>query len=255
MWSMTFGIEANFPGTPNLVLGGSIFVLSSEHERPQSIVGSKATESGDGQELRESQLVRGSRAYNYQLGAFVVGAWAFLGAYLWCIQSIFRWIMYKDLSAGAYFTMSIRMILAVFVAIAVYHLTGGGEIQGKEHAGSQIDLVWPAIGFMIGMFPSKGIKLIQENVDVFIRTKPSERLPLDLIQGITDFSKEWLNALGIDNSQNLARTPLELLRLNSPLAEEMLIDWKGQALLHTYFSSLYTIDRLQKSGNCSPLCA
>jgi len=87
-----------------------------------------------------------------QMGSRLVFGMAFLGAYVWGFQYIFRRYSLNDLLSSVYYDLSIRMILAAIIAVVVYNayaaLSGGSDSNGGITAN-----IWPALAFLIGIFP------------------------------------------------------------------------------------------------------
>lgn len=54
-------------------------------------------------------------------GSTLVFGMAFLGAYLWGLQHVFRRYSLNDLNPGVYYTLSLRMILAAVIAMLVFN--------------------------------------------------------------------------------------------------------------------------------------
>ena len=159
---------------------------------------------------------------------------AFLGAYIWSIQYIFRRMMTLDLPPGAYYSVGSRMIFSAFLAVVFqYAIT----ISHANQFSSSSQFI--VISFLIGIFPEKALAWMKESVGSMFadHRDASDELPLDMIEGISSFHKTRLLELGIDNVQNLAHASLLELILKTPFKPRVLVDWMAQARLCLEFKS------------------
>ncbi len=90
------GLEIGFAKQPSLLLGGARL---------------------DG----TNSITIGSEFHIYQQRALLFVGMAFLGAYLWGMQSIFRRYSMNDLMPGTYYNLTVRMILASTISLLIYH--------------------------------------------------------------------------------------------------------------------------------------
>jgi hypothetical protein len=157
-------------------------------------------------------------------------AMAFLGAYIWSIQYIFRRMMTLDLPPGAYFSVGTRMIYSTFLAVVFQYLLVGTEVGGT----SQVVVV----SFLTGIFPERVLSWMRDSAgQIFAKPKISApQLPLEMIEGISGFHKARLFELGIDGIQNLAHASLLELILKTPFKARVLVDWMAQARLCLEFN-------------------
>lgn len=153
---------------------------------------------------------------------------AFLGAYIWSIQYIFRRMMTLDLPPGAYYSVGSRMIYSAFLAVVFQYAVTVGEI--KDFSASSQFIV---ISFLIGIFPERALAWMKDSTGrIFADHRDSsDELPLEMIEGISGFHKTRLSELGIDNVQNLAHASLLELILKTPFKPRVLVDWMAQARL------------------------
>jgi hypothetical protein len=161
---------------------------------------------------------------------------AFLGGYIWSIQSIFRRLVTVDLPPGAYYAVSVRIVVASFVALLFAYV--------PEPLGQAV----PVIAFLCGIFPDQALNYIRTRTSVF-RYDGGQRaddMSLDNIEGVSMFHKSRLNEVGIDNAQNLAEANLVELLVRTPFKPPVLIDWIGQAKLYVIFKT--DIARLRDVG-------
>ncbi len=167
--------------------------------------------------------------------SFVILGMAFLGAYLWGMQYVVRRYLLDDLTPGVYFTLSMRMLMAGAVAVVIYNgyeaLSGSGEPSGG--IGSA---VWPALAFLLGMFPQRGISWLSDRLTFFSpEGNPAvRRAPVDMIEGVSAYDRLRLEECGIDDCYDLAMADFVPLALSTPYSARALVDWILQAKLCIY---------------------
>ncbi|AWB65262.1 hypothetical protein C2869_01840 [Saccharobesus litoralis] len=161
----------------------------------------------------------------------VCAAMAFLGAYVWAIQFIFRRMMTLDLPPGAYYSVVMRMIYSVLVAVVFQYF-----MQDKAQ---EFEAQFLVISFFIGLFPERAIMFMREGLShIFARGKHSaNELQLDMIEGINGFHKSRLTELGIDNVQNLAHASLIEVIIKTSYKPRVIVDWMAQARLCLEFKN------------------
>lgn len=171
-----------------------------------------------------------------QKGSRLVFGMAFLGAYIWGLQHVFRRYSLNDLTSSVYYGFSMRMILAAIIALVIYNaytaLAGSGDSKGGITAN-----VWPAMAFLIGMFPQRGLRWLTEKFPMLSpESDPSVReAPLEMIEGIEIHDIMRLEEVGIDTCYDLATADFVPLVLKTPYSARQLIDWILQAKLCAYF--------------------
>jgi hypothetical protein len=154
---------------------------------------------------------------------------AFLGAYFFSLQMLFRRYVRSDLGGSAYVAVSMRIVLAVIGTwvVMVASLRLGLATEGQL-------LV---IGFVIGVFPQVAWQIIQaafRKVTSFTRLKSMESdLPLSDLDGLTVWHEARLEEEDIENIPNMATTDLVELLINTRFPAERIIDWVDQAILYT----------------------
>ena len=156
----------------------------------------------------------------------------FLGGYLWGIQYVFRRYADDDLSPGVYHALAIRMMLAGTLAVVIYNAYEG--LAGESVPGG--GQVWPALAFVLGMFPQRGISWIHDRVPFLSQDDdPSVRkAPLEMIEGITFHDRVRLEEASIDNCYDLATADFVPLVIDTPYSARELTDWILQAKLCVY---------------------
>ncbi len=177
-----------------------------------------------------------------QLSLVAIGM-AILGSYVWSIQYITRRLLTLDLAPGAYYSVGTRIIFATFISLILHHFIQSMDMKIKKDL---LDLL-PVLAFFTGIFPQRTMQYIQEKLLIFSKiSKRAHMLPLDMIEGMTLFSKVRLAEVGIDNAQNLAEANIEELILKTPFNPRLLLDWIAQAKLYVTFKD--DIDGLRKAG-------
>lgn len=180
-------------------------------------------------------------------GSRLIVGMAFLGAYVWSIQDIFRRYSRNDLRPSVYYRLSVRMILASITALVFFHayeaLSGGNQNSGGITA-----QIWPAIAFFIGMFPRRALNWLMRRIPIFASAHdPSvPEAHLEMIEGITIHDIIRLEELGIDNAYDLASADFVPLFLRTSYGSRQLVDWILQAKLCIHFSS--SIKELRENG-------
>lgn len=153
---------------------------------------------------------------------------AFLGAYFFSLQMLFRRYVLKDLHGSAYVAVAMRIILAV---IAVWVLVVVNDTVLLLSDGQLL-----VVGFVLGVFPRVVWQIIQSIFKRITRiTLPSMRsdLPLGDLDGLTVWHESRLEEEDIENVPNMASADLVELMLSTRLAAEQIIDWADQAILYT----------------------
>lgn len=161
---------------------------------------------------------------------------AFLGAYLWGIQYVFRRYMADDLSPGVFYGLSMRMLLAGALAVVIFNafeaLAGGGSNNTQGIGRS----MWPALAFVLGMFPQRGLTWLREKIPMFSPEADASvrHMPLEMIEGISVHDRLRLEEYGLDSCHDLATTDFVPMAISTPYSARTLIDWMLQAKLCIY---------------------
>lgn len=217
---------------------GRYFLLAVLYASLVSCIGFVVLFLGDELGLSAMEGVKIGNAHFPQQGSWLVVGMAFLGGYLWGLQHLFRRYVTNDLMPGAYYSLSLRMVLAATIALVIYNafrsLAGG---DGSD--GGMTWNIWPALAFMIGMFPRRGLNWLSDRIPILSQsTDPSVRqVPLDMIEGITVHDRMRLEEEGIDTCYDLAAADFVPLILKTPYGARELVDWILQAKLCVYFGN------------------
>ena len=164
---------------------------------------------------------------------------AFLGAYFFALQLLFRRYVRRDLRASAYVAVSLRVILAVigiWVVVEAVAMTPLSFVASDEqkHTMEKFLLV---LGFVIGVFPRVAWQVIQsgiKRVGSIIVPSLETQLPLRDLDGLTVWHEARFEEEDIENIPNMATADLVDLFINTRFAPDRIIDWVDQAILYTH---------------------
>jgi hypothetical protein len=149
---------------------------------------------------------------------------AFLGAYFFSLQMLFRRYVLNDLGGSAYVAVAIRIILAVIGTWVLIFV----NVLEPNHL-----LV---AAFVFGVFPRviwQVIASIFKKVAGIVVPSMISQLPVSDLDGLTVWHEARLEEEDIENIPNMATADLVELFLNTRLPPERIIDWVDQAILYT----------------------
>jgi hypothetical protein len=149
---------------------------------------------------------------------------AFLGAYIFSLQMLFRRYVLKDLGGSAYVAVSIRVILAV-IGIWILMAVGGRDEKYLLVAGFVLGFFPRVLWQIVGQFSKKIAGIIVPSM--------ISQLPISDLDGLTVWNEARLEEEDIENIPNMATADLVELLLNTRLPPERIIDWTDQAILYT----------------------
>jgi MFS family permease len=153
---------------------------------------------------------------------------AFLGAYFFSLQMLFRRYVLDDLGGTAYVNVSMRIVLAV-IAIWVF-VPIGQNLIGLN------DTYLLAFGFVFGVFPRIIWQILEstfKRAAGFVLPSMTSQLLLSDLDGLNVWHEARLEEEDIENIPNMATADLVELLLNTRLPPERIIDWVDQAILYT----------------------
>jgi hypothetical protein len=164
---------------------------------------------------------------------------AFIGAYFFALQLLFRRYVRRDLRSSAYVGVSLRIILAIIgiwvvveaMAILSPSLLGAGD----EHK-QTFEKFMLVLGFVIGVFPRVAWQVIQSAIKrVGSIAVPSlqTQLPLSDLDGLTVWHEARFEEEDIENIPNMATADVVDLFINTRFPPDRIIDWVDQAILYT----------------------
>ena len=174
---------------------------------------------------------------------------AFLGAYFFGIQMLFRRFVRRDLGPNAYLAFANRVILsiiAVWVTIVCYAGLADNSIAGTVKSliilPTDAAKQWPetllAIAFVVGVFPRM---LWQFIATLFVKITFAKlviqsiesKQPLSELDGLTVWHESRLEEEDVENVPNMATVDLVDIMLHTQIPAERLIAWVDQAILYS----------------------
>jgi len=160
--------------------------------------------------------------------------YAFIGAYFFGIQMLFRRYVLKDLRTSAYTSLSLRIFLAV---IGVWVLLPAAAALGQDIRNDNTRML--VIAFVIGFFPPVVWQFIQavfKKITFASIVLPSveSQMPLSELDGLTIWHEARLQEEDIENVPNMATASLVDLMLNTRFSPDRIVDWVDQAILYTH---------------------
>ncbi len=197
-----------------------------------------------GEAIGIGSIGRGNESFPVE-GSRLVFGMAFLGAYFWGLQYVFRRYVANDLIPGVFYSLGIRMLLAATLALLIFNAfpsfpdqitsaSAGAPIK-PDPAGADAK-IWPALAFLLGAFPQRGLQWLIARIPVFsTEADPSVRpLPLDMIEGVQTYDRMRLEEIGIESCHDLATADFIPLVLKTSYGARELTDWILQAKLCVY---------------------
>lgn len=157
---------------------------------------------------------------------------AFLGAYFFSLQMLFRRYVRRDLRTTAYSAVSVRMILAFIGIWVVVEAVKELEPNTTESALS-------VLGFSIGVFPRVAWQVLlaaTKKISGAAKVVPSleTKLPISDLDGLTVWHEARLEEEDIENIPNMATADLVELMVNTRFPPDRIVDWVDQAILYTH---------------------
>jgi hypothetical protein len=161
---------------------------------------------------------------------------AFLGAYFFSLQLLFRRYLRRDIRPNIYVGVALRILLAV---------TGIWIFQGLAQYSASTDQVTTAWliawGFILGVFPRVLLQFMEGVARKLMPTAllPSVKsdLPISDLDGLTLWHEARLEDEDIENVPNMASADLPELMINTRFPAHRVIDWVDQAILYTCIGS------------------
>ncbi len=168
---------------------------------------------------------------------------SYLGAYSFSIQELVRRYNTLDLQPQVYSSILMRILVAIVVTFvgASLILAAGGKLTTTDN-GQTTAMAWAAaVAFVIGFFPSSGIRWIQQQGNRILNPKGEEdhTLPVKDLQGISDWHEARLLEMGIDDVQNLAAIDIRKILLTTRFDTQEIINWIDQAILYARVGDKY----------------
>lgn len=180
-------------------------------------------------------------------------SFAFLGAYFFSLQMLFRRFVLSDLRPSAYVAVGQRIVLsviAVWVMLAILDADVGavlGPVTSAATGASLGDLssverniatTTMVLAFLIGVFPRILwdffiVALVKMTFAERYFRRMTPEMPLSLLDGLTIFHESRLEEEDIENVPNMATVDIVQMMLSTRFAPNRVIDWVDQAILYT----------------------
>lgn len=161
---------------------------------------------------------------------------AFLGAYFFALQALFRRYVRRDLRASAYVSISIRIVLAFIGTWVVGECVSVLSTFSASTSPMTINTL-SVLGFVLGVFPQVAWQFVRKVMtkitlaEVALPSLSSE-LPLSDLDGLTVWHESRFEEEDIENIANMATVDLSDLMLNTRIARSRIVDWVDQAMLY-----------------------
>jgi hypothetical protein len=170
---------------------------------------------------------------------------AFLGAYFFSLQMLFRRYVLRDLRGSAYVAVSMRIVLAVIGTWVV--------MVASLRLGLATEAQLLVVGFAIGVFPRVAWQIIQaifKKIAHFALPSMVSDLPVSDLDGLTVWHEARLEEEDIENIPNMATADLVELLINTRFPPDRIVDWVDQAILFTQLGAKNTgcRDELRRRG-------
>ena len=165
---------------------------------------------------------------------------AFIGAYFFSLQMLFRRYVRRDLRASAYVAVSLRVILAVIGTwVAVAAMSAMFNRFSANPISTQAANQLLVLGFIIGVFPRVAWQIVgaaAKSIGGTILRVPSlqTELPISDLDGLTVWHESRLEEEDIENVPNMATAELVDMFLNTRFPPDRIIDWMDQAILYMH---------------------
>lgn len=174
----------------------------------------------------------------YKIPFLIAFAFGFLGSLIYTLKDTAHRFYTLDMYPKTYMSYIIRFFFAPSLCLVVAYFMANDWLVNTA----------PILFFLIGFFPQTALLYIEDKArDMLkIRKQKKEGMPLDSIQGMTDYIAYRFKELGVDDVQNLANVNLTYLRRNMGYSTRLLADFIAQALLRLYFVDDF--DRLRGAG-------
>ena len=190
-----------------------------------------APEHRTGQDYLNAVIVLTSNIY--KIPFYIALTFSFLGTLMYTLNNASHRFAILDLYPKTFVGYLIRFLFAPALSLVIaYSLMDDWWMTGA-----------PALFFFVGFFPQLALQYIEDKVRTslkMIKGKKTE-VPVDLIQGVSDYIGYRMKELGVGDAQNLAYCDLNFLRKNW-YNDRLICDFVAQALMLIHlgkdFSSL-----------------
>ncbi len=194
----------------------------SDYSRFYSAYFTADPQVSDDNPTEEQQFATLAHRINY-IPAMVALTFGFLGALVFCLMETLVRFNHADLYPKTFLFFTVRFVVSASIALILsFYLMEDWPI-----------ILSALIFFLIGYFPERAIKYLDEKMTKYLgmRTSAYEPIPLTSIQGLTNEKALRLRDNGVDDVQNLVTWDPDDLERETPFTGEMLRDWIGQSIL------------------------
>lgn len=187
-------------------------------------------------EPEESEADRKRRYEDFKAALLPVRtpmAFAFLGAYFFSVQLLFRRFIRRDLGANAYISFAIRIVLAWLGTWVVVHALTVTEGYDPNNPG----VFFLLAGFTVGVFPTVVWHVMQTATSTILGNFFEQfkvELPLSRLDGLNIWHQTRLVEEDIENIPSMSNTSIVDLLLRTRIPPNRIIDWVDQAILYTH---------------------
>lgn len=174
--------------------------------------------------------VLGETPVSFNPGVVDALGYGFVGAYIFCIQLIYRRYTTFDLQPSVYMNCTLTLIAGL-----AFNFTAFSAISSL--IGEQgLDGLFAVVAFSLGYFPLLAIRWFDRLTNAALgNTGPRiDSLPLSVIDGVSQFHETRLRDEGVDNVQNLASVKIDQLLASTRFNAQQVVEWIDQAILHSY---------------------
>ncbi len=165
--------------------------------------------------------------------------YAFLGAYFFAVQALFRRYVRRDLGPSAYLGVALRIVLAVIGAWVVTLVIP--FVWSRSASEEELIVPISIAAFVVGVFPRVAWQFVVGALRKFpgglVLPSLKSGLPLNRLDGLTVWHETRLEEEDVENVPNLATADLVDLMLHTRFPPGRVIDWVDQALLYTCIGS------------------
>lgn len=170
-------------------------------------------------------------AYNGVVGMMYAG----LGAYVAVLYYMVARLYANALSPRFLLTSALRTASAVAIGwvFGIVGVTAFAGVPANPDSVSSEALTSHAVLFLVGLFHNTAIEALRRRAAKFFGTQMPEveDVPLTMVEGIDDTTRDLLTEYGVSSIQHLATTEPGDLCDRTLLPLERILDWVDQALL------------------------
>ncbi len=157
----------------------------------------------------------------------------FLGALIYSLLDIVNRNSNSDLHIKTLINYLVRFIFSLAIClVTAYFFMSNWQSN-----------IAPMVFFLCGIFPQQALGYIVERARRSLRLEKRqyEEIPLEVLQGMTDYIAFRFRELGIGDAQNLAFCNLKRISDNMGFSDSMISDFVAQAMLVVYMKDDFRI--------------